>query len=224
MLSRASLVLGLLVAGALFVGCDGSAAHVGIPQPLPGYSASSQEPATTAVGSAAPVRSGVPGRPPAQTSPAAREPLPVQLTIQALGISAAVEAVGQTAEGAMDVPKEWANVGWFEKGFRPGERGSAVIAGHLDSTSGPAVFWKLGSLRAGDTVSVRRTDGSTRVFAVVGGETYVFNQAPLARIFGKAARPMLNLVTCNGTFDAGSQNYDKRLVVYTAAADGLSGS
>ncbi len=152
---------------------------------------------------------------PLASAPASRPALPKQLLIPAIHVDAPVERVGTTPEGAMDVPREWNDVGWFEKGYRPGERGSAVIAGHLDSTTDRAVFWDLNKLQPGDKVVVKGEDGSERTFQVVGSEIYVYYQAPLDRIFGPAGAPMLNLVTCNGTFDRGAKNYDKRLVVYT---------
>ena len=123
--------------------------------------------------------------------------------------------MGTTPDGAMDVPKKWNDVAWFDLGYRPGEVGSAVIAGHLDSTTDKAVFWDLHLLKPGDQVQLKAEDGSQKTFSVVSDEVYAFDQAPLQKIFGAATQPMLNLVTCNGTFDRGSKNYDKRLVVYT---------
>jgi LPXTG-site transpeptidase (sortase) family protein len=170
-----------------------------------------------ASGSSAPAASTV-----ASSSPSAvskpRPALPTELVIPAIQVDAPVEHVGTTSNGAMDVPKEWNDVAWFKDGFRPGEPGGAVIAGHLDSTTDRAVFWDLNKLVPGDKVLLRKEDGSQLTFAVVGSEVYAFDQAPLQRIFGQAEQPMLNLVTCNGTFDRGAKNYDKRLVVYTKQA------
>ncbi|HLY66593.1 MAG TPA: class F sortase [Chloroflexota bacterium] len=90
-----------------------------------------------------------------------------------------------------------------------------MIDGHLDSTTERAVFWDLGRLKPGDNVQIRNDDGSQLSFVVVSSERYAFDNAPLQRIFGPADLPGLNLVTCNGAFDWGSRNYDKRLVVYT---------
>jgi sortase A len=115
----------------------------------------------------------------------------------------------------MDVPKLPSDVAWFDKGYRPGEAGSAVIAGHLDSTTDRAVFWDLHLMKPGDKVMLAYDDGSQLTFEVTGSEAYPYNQAPLQRIFGPSTAALLNLVTCNGTFDRGARNYDKRLVVYT---------
>src|SRR5207245_1815722 len=77
------------------------------------------------------------------TATAAPLPLPVRLVIPAIHVDAAVELLGNASDGGMEAPREWADVGWYGRGFRPGDRGSAVIAGHLDSTTDRAVFWDL---------------------------------------------------------------------------------
>jgi sortase A len=142
-------------------------------------------------------------------------PLPVRLIIPAIHVDAAIEQVGDTPDGTMEAPRAWQDVGWYGLGFRPGDVGSAVIAGHLDSITDRAVFWDLNRLRVGDEVNVQDDDGSHLTFAVVGRMVYAADNAPLEKIFGPAEAPGLNLVTCNGSFDWGSGNYDKRLVVYT---------
>lgn len=147
--------------------------------------------------------------------PVASQPLPIRLVIPAIHVDAAVEQLGNTPDGSMDAPAAWSDVGWYGLGFRPGDLGSAVIAGHLDSTTARAVFWDLNRLRTGDNVQVQNDDGSMLSFAVVSRGIYPFDSFPLATIFGPADVPGLNLITCNGTFDRGSENYDRRLVVYT---------
>lgn len=153
--------------------------------------------------------------PESSTGTQAPPPLPARLVIPAISVDAAVEQVGNTSDGAMDVPLQWGDVGWYGLGFRPGDRGSAVIVGHLDSTTSPAVFWALNRLRVGDRAQVRNDDGSQLSFAVVSAEVYAFDNAPLQRIFGPLDTAGLNLITCSGRFDWGSRNYDNRLVVYT---------
>jgi sortase A len=148
-------------------------------------------------------------------APAALPPIPVRLVIPAIRVDAAIEALGNMPDGGMDAPARWADVGWYGLGFRPGDSGGAVIAGHLDSTTSRAVFWDLGRLEIGDDVQVRNDDGSLLTFAVVDKQLYAFDNAPLDKIFGPADLPELNLVTCNGVFDWRTKNYDQRLVVYT---------
>jgi len=174
-------------------------------------------PAAAAVPSVEPTSDVVqPPSTPAAAAAAPRLPVPTQLVIPAIGIDASVEQLGLTTSNAMEAPKEWADVGWFSLGYRPGEAGNAVIAGHLDSTTGPAVFWNLNKLRPGDPVIVKAADNSERRFAVMSSEKYAVSQAPLGRIFGPAPASNLNLVTCNGAFDRNSKEYDQRLVVYAA--------
>lgn len=133
----------------------------------------------------------------------------------AIKVNAPVEYVGLTAERAMEAPKGWWNVGWYELGPKPGEQGNAVIAGHLDSDSGPAVFWQLDKVRVGDEVRVVDVQGSTIRFRVREIQVYYNEDAPLTKIFGRSDRAHLNLITCDGFFDRNAGIYDRRLVVYT---------
>ena len=144
--------------------------------------------------------------------------IPVKLAIPAIGVTAPVELVGLTADGAMDVPKQWSDVGWYEYGPTPGTVGNAAIAGHLDSTTAPAVFWRLGSLKVGDKVLVTLSNGTTVTFVVKQKVSYPYNAAPIAKVFGPASTPNLNLITCGGSWDAFTKNYSNRTVVYTTKA------
>jgi sortase (surface protein transpeptidase) len=144
--------------------------------------------------------------------------LPQRLTIPRLRIDTTVEQVGLTQDGAMDVPKSYDTVGWYNLGVRPGQPGNAVMAGHLDSKTGPAIFWRLKELRPGDEITVVSDDGLERRFIVQRLENYRYDQAPLERIFGTSSEFALNLITCGGSFDRRSQNYDQRLVVFTTLA------
>jgi LPXTG-site transpeptidase (sortase) family protein len=147
--------------------------------------------------------------------PAPLPALPKELLIPAIHVDAPVEQVGTDPDGAMSAPAEWNDVGWYKGGYRPGQPGNAVMAGHLDSTTDKAVFWDLNKLKKGDQVIVKDDDGSQLTFAVVGSEVYPFDNAPLQKIFGPSGVPMLNLVTCDGTWDKAAKNYNERLVVYT---------
>ena len=152
-------------------------------------------------------------------SPTPTPALPVRLRIPAIGVDAWIEPVGLTEDQAMDVPSRWEDVAWFELGYRPGEAGNAVIAGHLDTNTGaPAVFWNLNKLQPGDEVIVVGEDGRERRFVVQGSEIYPYDQAPVQRIFGPAEEPRLNLITCDGAWDREQLNYTHRLVVYTVAS------
>lgn len=147
---------------------------------------------------------------------AAMVALPQNLSIPKINVNAFVEQVGQDAGGKMDVPKEVINIGWYQLGFKPGESGNSVMAGHLDTVTGaPAVFYNLNQLQIGDQVIVTDVNGKNLTFEVVKVQSYPFNQVPLEEVFGSSNKRMLNLITCVGTWNVGSRNYSHRLVVYT---------
>ena len=140
--------------------------------------------------------------------------IPVRLRIPALGLLTAIDPVGLHA-GAMDVPTNVWHVGWYQLGPRPGAVGNAVIDGHLDSTTGPAIFLTLHNLRVGDRIYVTDRAGIERGFVVTELDSYPLADAPLTRIFGPSSGRHLNLITCSGTWQAQARRYDQRLVVYT---------
>lgn len=139
------------------------------------------------------------------------------LTIPRIGVSAEIVPVGITEEGNMATPPSPWKVGWYKFGAIPGELGKVVLAGHLDSQDGPAIFWNLNQLQPGDRIEVT-SGGRTYTYVVTSSAIYPFNDAPVDEIFGSNNRPELVLITCDGTFDHGTHNYDQRLVVYTELA------
>jgi sortase (surface protein transpeptidase) len=141
--------------------------------------------------------------------------IPSSLEIPAIGLKADVESVGLKENGEMAVTESFDTTGWFEKGYKPGEPGNAVIGGHVDSRNGPAVFYELSKLTEGDEVKVTSKSGDTRSFVVTGKKEYPWDDAPLKTIFGYTHRSSLNLITCTGDFDRSARNYSKRLVIYT---------
>lgn len=157
--------------------------------------------------------------PPAPTAdPFAAAGRPQRLEIPAIQVDADIEQVGLTSQGAMDVPKAWMNAAWYQLGVRPGEPGNAVIAGHLDSsTGGPAVFWDLNLLQPGDLVHVTYENGDRLTFAVEGSQVYQHDADTqvIESIFGPGQTADLNLITCMGDWDYGSATYAERLVVFT---------
>lgn len=153
-------------------------------------------------------------------SPTPRPGLPVQLRIPAIGVDSFIEHVGLTEDLAMDVPSTWENVAWYKLGYRPGERGNAVIAGHLDTVTGaPAVFWDLETLESGDEIFIRGLDGIERRFIVDSHTRYPYDEAPVQEIFGPASESRLALITCKGAWDRVNRNYSHRVVVYATAAE-----
>ena len=148
------------------------------------------------------------------TADAPRAAAPVALTIPAIGVRTGLVRLGRTTSGALQVPDSFAVAGWYDLGPRPGEPGPAVIAGHVDSVFGPAVFYRLGDLRTGDRVYVRRTDGSVVVFSVTGILMYPKDEFPAASVYGPVTGPQLRLITCGGTFDYARHSYLSDVVVY----------
>jgi len=123
-------------------------------------------------------------------------------------------SLGVTPEGQMEDPEDYGAVGWYRHGPTPGEAGRAVLAGHLDSSSGPAVFYRLDELAAGDEIVVR-TGGPGGELVFVVRETASFRAAdvPLDLVYGAADRPELVLITCAGAFNRDARAYDERLIV-----------
>lgn len=144
-----------------------------------------------------------------------RPGIPQRLIINKIGVDTNIESVAEDTQGRMAVPKEVNNVGWYQLGFRPGEMGNAVIDGHLDSPTAPAVFYNLTSLTPGDEITVVDGQGEQRKFIVTGIKYYPFDLLPLQEIFGPADKPHLNLITCTGIWDSINKNYSQRVVVYS---------
>ncbi len=161
--------------------------------------------------------------PPALAPPTA-SPVPppfVRLLIPAIGVNAPIESVGVQPDGTMETPAQrpWNDVGWYNSGPRPGERGSAVIAGHLDRPGGnPAVFWRLRDLRVGDSVLVVDASGKALRFHVTRFIFFQPQDAPVQDIFGNTAGSFLNLTTCAGDWIPTQHQTALRLVVYTSFA------
>ena len=143
-------------------------------------------------------------------------PAPRRISIPAIGVSARIIPLRLDAGGTMQTPTRWEDTGWFEPGPEPGERGPAVITGHVDSTSGPAVFYRLRELRRGDLIRIRRADGSVVRFRVEGLERWPKAEFPTRRVFGKTHIAALRLVTCSGNFDASTGHYVDNTIVYAA--------
>ncbi|NTU72810.1 class F sortase [Candidatus Roizmanbacteria bacterium] len=150
-----------------------------------------------------------------QLIPAHQYALPARLLIPRLRIDSAVEAVAQDKDGAMDVPKNEWNVGWYSLGTRPGETGSAVIAGHLDTAVGPAIFYRISSLQPDDVVEVIDIKGRQTKFRVTSIKVHPYTSFPINEVFGKTGGSFLNLITCTGAFDQNTKRYSDRIVVYT---------
>jgi hypothetical protein len=141
---------------------------------------------------------------------------PRRIQIPAIGVSARMVPLGLAPDRSMQVPVDTADAGWFEPGPEPGEQGPAVVAGHVDSKVGPAVFFKLGELRRGDLIRISRADGSVVRFRVQGLERWPKVSFPTRRVFGMTRGSSLRLITCSGAFDRPTGHYLDNTVVYAA--------
>ncbi len=148
-------------------------------------------------------------------SPAARS-VPVSLSIPAIGLNTPLSELGLNANHTIEVPSSFQVPGWYKFGPSPGQRGSAVILGHVDSYLGPAVFFKLRDLRPGDRVNVTLADRVIAHFEVRQIATYQKSSFPALQVYGSHGYSGLQLVTCGGIFDSQTGHYLSNVVVYTS--------
>jgi sortase (surface protein transpeptidase) len=142
----------------------------------------------------------------------------VRLVIPAIGVATRLVRLGLEADGAMAVPADYGRAGWFAEGPAPGQVGPAVIAGHVDSRTGPAVFYRLRELRPGQAVLVERADGTRLRFVVEQARSYPKASFPTADVFGPVPSAALRLITCGGDFDRARGSYRDNLVVFAGLA------
>jgi hypothetical protein len=139
---------------------------------------------------------------------------PVAVVVPAIGLRARVVGVGLAADRSLHVPADGSQAGWWKGGARPGEAGPAVLVGHVDSKSGPAVFYRVGLLHRGDLVHVVGADGRVVRFRVRRVAHYAKRRFPTRRVYGPTRGPALRLITCSGQFDASTGHYLDNTVVY----------
>jgi hypothetical protein len=140
---------------------------------------------------------------------------PERLLVPAIGVNASVEPLGLDSQGRMATPSRADSAGWYSPGATPGDVGNAVIDGHLDWTTGPAVFWRLGRLRHGDEITIMRADGSQAKFAVQSTSVMPYD-ASTDSLFTRSGPPSLTLITCSGAWDRQRGTYLQRLVVHAS--------
>ncbi|RBY79773.1 class F sortase [Geodermatophilus sp. TF02-6] len=161
-------------------------------------------------------RPGGPGDDPVVLPAARTAPVvaPVQLSIPSIGVTTALTRLGVDATGALVPPEDFSVAGWFAAGPAPGEVGPAVLAGHVDSRRGPAVFYRLADVPVGGRVLVAREDGTTARFTVTRVAEYPKDAFPTAEVYGPTPDPQLRLITCGGDFDRARRSYTDNVVVY----------
>ena len=141
---------------------------------------------------------------------------PTGLTVPTIGVHAPVVDTGQAADGSPQVPPfaHPEQVGWYTSTASPGERGAAVLWGHLDTRTGSAVFQNLSALTVGDSVQVARADGRVATFTVERTAVYPRDEFPADTVYDDPGYPALRLVTCGGQFDRKTQEYTSNIVVF----------
>ncbi|MEV0427454.1 class F sortase [Micromonospora sp. NPDC050495] len=195
------------------------------PQPVAQAGAPASTPATSDAGADQAPVDGVTPAPdlPAPDLPAAGLPrsVPTTISIPRIGVRAPIMSLGLKPDGTLEVPPltEAMKAGWYSSGASPGEVGNAVVVGHVDSAKlGPAVFFNLGSLVKGDTISVAREDGSTATFVVDEVTSYPKASFPTDLVYGPSDKPGLRVVTCGGVFDSSAGSYLNNVIVLATMA------
>ena len=184
-------VAALLAIIAVAAGCSSDAA----PAPTPSVSAP---------GSVAPS---------AAMAPLARS-APVRVQIPAIDVDSALMQLGLRADGSLQVPPSGFPAGWYTGAPTPGELGPAILAGHVDWGGQPGVFSRLRELTPDAQVTVTRQDGSAAVFRVTQVKQYPKDQFPTDLVYGDLDHPGLRLITCGGSFDRQTRNYDDNIVAF----------
>jgi len=148
-----------------------------------------------------------------------RRSLPVSVDIPAIGVHSPLLRLGVNPDGAMRVPPLYgapSAAAWYKDSVTPGQIGTSVIEGHVDNVQGPAVFFRLGALRPGDTVHVRLANGITAIFGVTGVRQYLKSRFPAKTVYRATRFAALRLITCGGVFDHSTGQYLSSTVVFAS--------
>jgi sortase (surface protein transpeptidase) len=202
----AALTAGLLAVGAGAAGLVSSHTHASAVH-------LSAKPSTVAAPKMAPVPNQT-AQAPGGLSGQAPVALPVSLTIPAIGVRTSLVHLGLQANGSLQVPSSTTVAGWYTGSPRPGAVGGSVIAGHVDSYTGPAVFYWLRNLKPGNRVYVTRADKTVATFSVTRVDSYPKTAFPTSVVYGPAPDAELRLITCGGTFDRSTGHYLSNVIVF----------
>jgi sortase (surface protein transpeptidase) len=204
---------GLWLATLFAVGALGAASCGGSVEPSsPDAGAVTAKPPTQAASAGSSQQAGdvQPSRPGEIVDP------PRWLRIPSIDVNAPVIDLGLNSDRTLEVPKDFSDTGWWSGGAAPGEPGPAVIVGHVDSYSGPAVFYKLGDLNPGDEIDVGDDHGDTVRFVVDRLEERPKDAFPTDEVYGDTSAPELRLITCSGQFDQSTGHYLDNTIVFAS--------
>ncbi|MFD4861379.1 class F sortase [Streptomyces atratus] len=148
--------------------------------------------------------------------PAMSRSVPTRLQIPSLAVKAPFTDLSIGADGRLNPPppNDSNLVGWFKGGVTPGERGAAIVAGHVDTTTGPAVFLQLQFLKPGSTVDITRANGSVATFKVDSVETFSKAKFPNKRVYSDTPSAQLRLITCGGPYNRKAKHYEDNVVAF----------
>ncbi|WP_233434418.1 class F sortase [Nocardia yamanashiensis] len=151
-----------------------------------------------------------------QTAPAISRSTPTAFTISSIGASGSLISLGLNADGTVQVPADYRQAGWYQQGPAPGEQGSAVILGHVDSYQGEGIFFALKKVKPGDLIDVTRADGKIAHFKVTDVRMYQKSEFPDQLVYGSRGGATLQVVTCGGQFDQNAKSYLSNVVVFSS--------
>ncbi|MET9669196.1 class F sortase [Streptomyces sp. NPDC006475] len=152
----------------------------------------------------------------AEEKPAMPPSAPTRLSIPAIGVDAPFTGLAIGKSGQLDAPPAADDnlVGWFKDGVAPGARGTAIVAGHVDTKTGPAVFAQLSTVLPGTKIDIKRKDGTTAYFLVDSVESFSKANFPNDRVYADAPDAQLRLITCGGDYDHKVKDYTENVVVF----------
>ncbi len=146
--------------------------------------------------------------------------LPAFVRVRSIGVTSPLVQLGLELDGSLEVPVDFATAGWYSGGPVPGANGPSVIAGHIDSYTGPAIFSKLSQITPDDIIDVTRTDGLRVTFSVERIDQYPKAYFPTDLVYGPTDTPELRLITCGGVFNKNTGSYQDNVVVYARLVEG----
>ncbi|NMM16587.1 MAG: class F sortase [Cellulomonas sp.] len=214
----AAAAVALALVGVLLV-VLGLRGHAGPPQPAPqraAISAPLSAAAPTSDPTPSPAATSEPTAPTVDLGTILPASVPVTLDIPIIGVhSTMLVPLNVGADGVLAAPTDFASPGWYEGGPTPGQLGPAIIAGHVDGPTGPAIFYRLGQLTPGAQVTITRQDSSVATFTIDTVASYAKSEFPTDLVYGNTTnRAELRLITCGGAFDHKTGHYVDNIIAF----------